>query len=141
MTLFIWILALFLMGFWTLLAWLTYKLLLWVGRLPWDQTLQQAKELPVPAFVAPWWQQTVDSLAPLLEMSQGLLAGLVQFAGAALPFVIGPSGCLACSSSPGWQLLGVQMWVGSGSKRGRTPHVDAQHDAPSGGLYRVGAFG
>ena len=101
MTLLIWILALFFMGFWTLLAWLTYKLLLWVGRLPWDQTFQQAKDLPVPAFVAPWWQQTVDSLAPLLEMSQGLLAGLVQFAGAALPFVIGPSGCLACSSSPG----------------------------------------
>ena len=89
MTLLIWILALFFMGFWTLFAWLTHKLLLWVGRLPWDQTLQQAKDLPVPAFVAPWWQQAVDLLAPVLEISQGLLAGLVQFAGATLPFVIG----------------------------------------------------
>ena len=89
MTLLIWILAVIFLGFWTLLAWLSHKLLLWAGRLPWEQTLQQIKDLPVPAFVAPWWQQTVDVLAPLLHMTEGLLGGLMQFAGAALPFIIG----------------------------------------------------
>lgn len=89
MTLLIWILAILFLGFWTLLAWLSHKLLLWAGRLPWDQTLQQIKDLPVPAFVAPWWQQTVDVLAPLLHMTESVLGGAMQFAGAALPFIIG----------------------------------------------------
>ena len=89
MTSLIWILAVFFLGFWTLLAWLSHKLLLWAGRLPWEQTLQQIKDLPVPAFVAPWWQQTVDVLAPLLHMTESVLGGVMQFAGAALPFIIG----------------------------------------------------
>lgn len=89
MTIFIWILAVVLMGFWTLLAWLSHRLLQWAGQLPWEQTLQQARELQVPAIVAPWWQQMVDALAPLLQVTQGLLGGLMQFAGAAVPFIVG----------------------------------------------------
>ena len=89
MTIFIWILAVVLMGFWTLLAWLSHRLLQWAGQLPWEQTLQQAKELQVPAIVAPWWQQMVDALAPLLQVTQGLLGGLMQSAGAAVPFIVG----------------------------------------------------
>ena len=89
MTIFIWILAVVLMGFWTLLAWLSHRLLQWAGQLPWEQSLQQAKELQVPAIVAPWWQQMVDVLAPLLQVTQGSLGGLMQFAGAAVPFIVG----------------------------------------------------
>ena len=89
MTIFIWILAVVLMGFWTLLAWLSHRLLQWAGQLPWEQTLQQAKELQVPAIVAPWWQQMVDALAPLLQVTQGSLGGLMQFAGAAVPYIVG----------------------------------------------------
>ena len=89
MTIFIWILAVVLMGFWTLLAWLSHRLLQWAGQLPWEQSLQQAKELQVPAIVAPWWQQMVDVLAPLLQVTQGSLGGLMQFAGAAVPYIVG----------------------------------------------------
>lgn len=89
MTILIWILAFVLMSFWSLFAWLSHKLLQWAGQLPWEQTLQQAKDLSVPALIAPWWQQTVDVLAPLLQIMQGLLGGLLQFAGAALPFIVG----------------------------------------------------
>ena len=89
MTVIVWILAIVLMSFWSLLSWLSFQLLQWAGQLPWEQTLQQAKDLPVPAVIAPWWQQMVDLLAPLLQMTQGLLGGLMQFAGAALPFIVG----------------------------------------------------
>ena len=89
MTILIWILAFVLMGFWSLFAWLSHKLLQWAGQLPWEQALQQAKDLPVPAVVAPWWQQMVEVLAPLLQSMQGLLGGVLQFAGAALPFIVG----------------------------------------------------
>ena len=89
MTILVWVLAVVLMSFWSLFAWLSHKLLQWAGQLPWEQTLQQAKDLPVPALIAPWWQQTVDLLAPLLQMTQGMLGGLMQFAGAALPFMVG----------------------------------------------------
>lgn len=89
MTLLIWILAFFLMSFWSLLAWLSHKVLQLAGQLPWEQTLQQAKDLQVPAIVAPWWQQMVDALGPLLQVTQVMLGGLLQFVGAALPFVIG----------------------------------------------------
>ena len=89
----IWILAVVQMGFWTLLAWLSNQLLQlagqWAGQLPWEQTLQNAKDLQVPAFIALWWQQMVDALAPLLRMTQGFLTGLMQFAGAVLPLVVG----------------------------------------------------
>ena len=89
MTIFIWILAVLLMSFWSLLAWLSHRLLQWAGQLPWEQTLQNAKDLQMPALIAPWWQQMVDMLAPLLQVTQGLLSGLMQFAGAALSFIIG----------------------------------------------------
>lgn len=89
MTVFIWVFAIILMGLWSLLSWLSLQLLQWAGQLPWEQTLQRAKDLQVPAVVAPWWQQMVDVLAPLLHITQELLSGLVQFAGAALPFIIG----------------------------------------------------
>ena len=51
--------------------------------------MQQAKDLQVPAIVVPWWQQMVDTLGPLLQVTQGMLAGILQFVGAALPIVIG----------------------------------------------------
>ena len=89
MTILIWVFAFVLMGFWSLLSWLSFELLQWAGQLPWEQTLQRARDLPVPAVVAPWWQQMVDVMAPLLQMTQGLLSGLLQFAGAALPFIVG----------------------------------------------------
>ena len=89
MNLLIWIFAIVLLGFWSVLAWLSHKLLQWAGQLPWEQTLQQVKELPVPALIAPWWQQLVDVLAPLLQVTQGIMDGLTQFAGAALPFLVG----------------------------------------------------
>ena len=89
MNIIVWILAIVLMSFWSLLSWLSLQLLQWAGQLPWEQTLQRAKELPVPVVIAPWWQQMVDLLAPLLQMTQGLLGGLMQFAGAALPFIVG----------------------------------------------------
>ena len=44
MVMFIWILEVVPMGFWTLLAWLSNQLLQWAGQLPWDQTLQNAKD-------------------------------------------------------------------------------------------------
>ena len=89
MTVIVWILAIVLISFWSLLSWLSLQLLQWAGQLPWEQTLERAKDLPVPAVIAPWWQQMVDLLAPLLEMTQGLLGGVMQFAGAALPFIVG----------------------------------------------------
>ena len=89
MTIFIWVLAVVLMSFWSLLAWLSHRLLQWAGQLPWEQTLQNAKDLQVPALIAPWWQQLVETLAPLLQMTQEFLSGLMQFAGAALPFIMG----------------------------------------------------
>ena len=42
MVMFIWILAVVLMAFWTLLAWLSNQLLQRAGQLPWDQALQNA---------------------------------------------------------------------------------------------------
>ena len=89
MTILIWILAFVLISFWSLFAWLSHKVLQLAGQLPWEQTLQQAKDLPVPAVVAPWWQQMVDMLAPLLQTMQGVLGGLFQFVGTALPFIVG----------------------------------------------------
>ena len=89
MIIFIWCVSFFLMGLWSLLSWLSVQVLQWAGQLPWEQTLQRLKDLPVPAVVAPWWQQMVDVMAPLLQMTQGLLSGLMQFAGSALPFIVG----------------------------------------------------
>ena len=89
MNILIWILAFVLMSFWSLFAWLSHKVLQWAGQLPWEQTLQQAKDLQMPALIAPWWQQMVDALGPLLQVTQGMLGGLLQFVGGALPFVIG----------------------------------------------------
>ena len=77
------------MALWTTVAWLSYLLVQWAGGLSWNQALQNAKDLQVPVFIAPWWQQLIDALAPLLEITQGFLSGLLQFAGTALPFVVG----------------------------------------------------
>ena len=89
MNILIWVLAFILMSFWSMLSWLSHKLLLWAGQLPWEQTMQQVKDLPVPGIITPWWLQMVDVLAPILQVTQGMLGGMLQFAGAALPFVIG----------------------------------------------------